>query len=273
MNHEKYIPHKIIIFILFCLLSSLTAANELTASFKPLFLPFAIQVNNEGKVSVIGDASFITAIGTFKIGATKEVSKEKESDLILIIRTIDGDKVYKLSDKDNITVQLDFNSIINIKKDKVVIDTRGKEETDIRFIKNDKNETTNNKKQKKPPVMLLTPKFLCIRNETNNTVDFSIKYLNSPAGASRNISLKEGEEALFKEPHGGYDKMKIEYTESYNKNASFTLDLHYRTPIPPLVSNQSKREQKCYGVPLYIFKPIINNDNENGIGLYRNYPS
>jgi len=132
--------------------------------WKPPFLPFKLRLGTDG-VSVQGDASIVTPIGSFGIDASapiiespkptmiRNVSVEK-NDLLLVVRNTRqwGDKIYKISDGKDISVFTDGETMITAANGNVVIDVSNGNVREIKFA--GKIETLSGSPNRTIPVEL-----------------------------------------------------------------------------------------------------------------------
>ena len=151
------------ILLTFFLLQPCYAA-DVGVFWKPPFLPFKLHLGSDG-ISVQGDASVVTPIGAFGIGASvpviespkpvtiNNISVEK-NDLLLVIRNKNkwGDKVYKITDGNDISVFTDGETMILAKNGNVLIDVSNGNVREIKFA--GKIETLSGSPNRTIPVEL-----------------------------------------------------------------------------------------------------------------------
>ena len=132
------------ILLTFFLLQPCYAA-DVGVFWKPPFLPFKLHLGSDG-ISVQGDASIVTPIGAFGIGASVPVIESpkptminnvpvEKNDLLLVIRNRNqwGDKIYKISDGKDISVFTDGETLITASNGNVVIDVSNGNVREIKF--------------------------------------------------------------------------------------------------------------------------------------------
>jgi len=123
--HGLQVPLSVLMIAL--ALASLTGCESGQVSFKPAFLPIRLVIGARGEVSVIGEASIATFLGTFSIGA--EYSLEEMSDCITVtIRDRSNgpygtDTIYRVkTDGDRLVAILDGTTVVEIEDDAVLVD-------------------------------------------------------------------------------------------------------------------------------------------------------
>lgn len=96
------------IFVAACSGCERPIVAQAKVSWKPPFLPVSLSINSEGAVSIEGETSLVTPIGTFSFGAEIPLSKAvDETQIIVRDRVRKTQRVYALkSDGDRLTAQL-----------------------------------------------------------------------------------------------------------------------------------------------------------------------
>jgi len=59
-------------------------ADRVKVEYKPPFIPAKLVIDNQGNVAIEGEASLVTPVGEFSIGAEYELKREEDSLLVII---------------------------------------------------------------------------------------------------------------------------------------------------------------------------------------------
>ena len=114
------------IFIVSCVACGSNVQARL--SYKPAFLPVKLTVSSSG-VSIGGDTSLVTPIGTFSIGASYQLPPRRSDSIYVIIanRKTGYDRIFEvLTGKDQFTVIVNGTTSIDVSNGQVGIDvTKG----------------------------------------------------------------------------------------------------------------------------------------------------
>ena len=120
------------------MLSFLTANSVLATDYgiywRPPLLPFVIKVGTKG-ISISGDASICTPLGTFGLEISKDIIRKQrpttvrgkrieQQDLILVIRDRHNraDRLFKIKNGSNLSVLTDGETLITATKGCVIVD-------------------------------------------------------------------------------------------------------------------------------------------------------
>lgn len=122
----------IVPFSLIVMLSFLSACGSPhisgAASYQPPFLPLSFSIDTTGAISIQGNLSLVTPLGTFSISASVSNQLASEADkLILVIRHKDNkvivDTAYKIqTGQDEVSVVTNGRTTIDVTQHKVFID-------------------------------------------------------------------------------------------------------------------------------------------------------
>ncbi len=121
----RSIPLILPFLLLGCDDSSIASAS---VSYQPPFLPVAFEIDTNGKISIKGDLSIVTPIGTFSIAADASTSLQAPKDvLVLIIRHVKNssvvDDVYDIQTaSDEVKVVTNGRTTVDVTLHKVFID-------------------------------------------------------------------------------------------------------------------------------------------------------
>ncbi len=129
-SHSRFIFLVLVVSIL--VLSSCSGGTVVDQSplpiephvgYKPPFLPIQFTVASSG-ISVSGDTSFVTPIGTFSIGASLPIVESSSRDILLVLRNrpLQTDTVYRISEGQGAHIVLDGHIEIRVTNTTVVIE-------------------------------------------------------------------------------------------------------------------------------------------------------
>lgn len=104
--------------------STLPQGGRLELSYQPLFLPFSISIDSNGRVSVEAKASFVTPIGVFSIGASLPIRNSPGFTYVIVrCRKTGKDSVFKVRNNgERVTVQTDGKATMSVKDRYVFVD-------------------------------------------------------------------------------------------------------------------------------------------------------
>jgi hypothetical protein len=105
------------------------------ASFKPLFLPVELNVSSSG-ISVQGDASLVTPVGTISIGAEDDLASPPSGTIYVILRDhwTSTDHVWDIrTGNEQFTAVVNGTTSITVTNSEVVIDVTNGHIKEVRF--------------------------------------------------------------------------------------------------------------------------------------------
>jgi hypothetical protein len=135
MRMKTTIPSLVVYFLSFMLLLSTyeIVHGEIEIKYKPPFLPVFISVNSSGNLSIGGEKSITSFLGTFSIGADYSIYQQEKYTTVVIRNLLkNNEQAYKVyTDGDELTVVADGNTRIEIKDRWILVQVKGS--ADIRF--------------------------------------------------------------------------------------------------------------------------------------------
>src|SRR2546421_84236 len=117
----------IVLGIIFFLSSCGGPSVNVGVTYKPPFAPIIFTIDSSGNISIQGDASIVTAIGTFSLTADVSAKLQPtDNTILLIIRHQQNgsvvDTAYQINSQQEVTVVLDGKSTIRVTNKRVTID-------------------------------------------------------------------------------------------------------------------------------------------------------
>jgi hypothetical protein len=115
-------------FFVSCASDSSTSATNVSLSYTPPFLPISFSISSDGNISVKGNLSIVTPLGTFDIGVDVSSSlKPDDHTLDVVIRHLDKgspvDTAYAIqTGQSEVVVVTNGTTLIDITQHKVFID-------------------------------------------------------------------------------------------------------------------------------------------------------
>jgi hypothetical protein len=113
--------------LVFLLLVSACQPSRVKVEYRPLFIPVKLVIDNRGNVSVEGEASLVTPVGVFSIGAEYELKREDDGLLVIIRDQKKGtngfDTIYRIhSGGDEFVAVVNGTTTIQIMNRQILID-------------------------------------------------------------------------------------------------------------------------------------------------------
>ena len=106
---------------------SVAGCSNLSASYKPPYLPVKLVLDGAGNVSITGDVSIVTFVGEFSIGAQYTLNSDPDSIMVIVRNRKKGglgfDTIYRVkNNKNRFVAVLDGNTVVQVENNQVLID-------------------------------------------------------------------------------------------------------------------------------------------------------
>ncbi len=162
-------------FVLIVLLLTVTLLNAHIipiVTYKPPLLPFSISINTDGKITISGDLSIVTPLGTFSIGADY-VPFAKDGFTTVVIRNQreNTEEAYQIKTGDeSISVEVE-NGIVYARDRWILIDIKDNNTQTLMFSKGP----------------ILKQGKICINNMSNQFIIFKITFYEDCYGQRKEV--------------------------------------------------------------------------------------
>jgi hypothetical protein len=124
--------------LLFISSFSIAGCSNVSASYKPPYLPVKFVIDGAGNVSIVGEVSIATFIGEFSIGAQYTLNQDPDSITVIIRNRERGaygiDTIYRVrTNGDRFVAVLDGSTIVQVENNQVLIDVTNATVRSIEF--------------------------------------------------------------------------------------------------------------------------------------------
>lgn len=105
------------------------------ASYRSPILPICFTISPED-ITISGESSLVTPIGTFSLGASYRVADVGDNDLVLILRnrSTREEHVYRIREGRNAQIVVDGHLIVEVSRNEVVVDITEAEQVEVRYF-------------------------------------------------------------------------------------------------------------------------------------------